>query len=451
MLMILPFLILVYFNHPTPEDFYYEEMVKSLGFYDAQRFFFKYWGGRFSYYALVSTNPLIVNSISGYNFEVLFLLVLFFISIYAFTSVFTSKYLKRGERLIFSSSIIFLYLYSMPSVGQGLYWLGSAINYNLAIVFILLFYMIYYRLSDTTNNKYRSIYLAICLLLSVLIAGFNEISALIFLMSVIFLLLKYRLIDKRFDLFLTIVLILNIVSIYIAFTAPGNSGRSGHYAGNHDFVNSFFNSFMFLFRQIFLWLFNSPLIPVTLLLIPFFMKIVKSENPKPNVFSINPVYPILITGLFIFTGIFIMMWSSGILPYGRILNSIFFVFLLGWFYNAVCLCYYFRERLKMYSFRNAKYVTLLSIIVIALVLFRDNNIKTAYTEIFDGSAMRFKNELNVRYDKLSLDACDSCIVKDQVTAPNSFFLMDIDEDPNSVYNTGYARYFKKSSVILNKQ
>ena len=30
-LMILPFLILVYFNHPTPEDFYYEEIVKRSG------------------------------------------------------------------------------------------------------------------------------------------------------------------------------------------------------------------------------------------------------------------------------------------------------------------------------------------------------------------------------------------------------------------------------------
>lgn len=339
----------------------------------------------------------------------------------------------------------------MPSVGQGLYWLGSAINYNLAVVFILLFYMIYYRLSNTLNNKYRSIYFTICILLSVLIAGFNEISALIFLMSVIFLILKNWLIDKRFDLFLTIVLILNIVAVYIAFTAPGNSGRSSHYPGNHDFLNSFVTSFEFLFRQIFSWLFNSPLFPVTLLLLPFFMKIVKSENPRPNVFSINPVYPILITGVFIFTGTFIMMWSSGIVPYGRILNSIFFVFLLGWFYNVVCLCYYFRERLKMYSFRNVKYITLLSIIVLAFVLIRDNNIKTAYTEILDGSAMSFKKELDVRYDKLSQDTCDSCIVKDHVIAPESFFLMDINEDPNSVYNIGYARYFNKRSVILNKQ
>ena len=139
----------------------------------------------------------------------------------------------------------------MPSVGQGFYWLGSSINYNLSIILILIFYLVYKRLNEVHDNKHRVIYFLICLLLSVAIAGFNEVAALIFLISIIILLSKNLVVDKKFNLLLTITLILNLISVYIAFTAPGNSGRSVHYAGNHDFFNSFFTSVTFLLSRYF--------------------------------------------------------------------------------------------------------------------------------------------------------------------------------------------------------
>ena len=177
---------------------------------------------------------------------------------------------------------------------------------------------------------------------------------------------------------------------------------------------------------------------------------VKSENPNLRVFSVNPVYPFLILYLFLFTGAFVMMWSSGILPYGRILNSLFFIFLFGWFYIVATLFYYFREKINLHYFRNTKYVTILSVIIILTFLIKDNNIKTAYTEIFDGSAMNFKTEINERYRDLLQDNCDSCEIKHSVTAPESFFFMDIVENPDAVYNIGYAKYFNKSSIVLKE-
>ena len=57
-LVILPFLVLHYFNQPTPEDFFYPGIVKESGFLDAQNYFYKFWGGRISYYALKETQLL---------------------------------------------------------------------------------------------------------------------------------------------------------------------------------------------------------------------------------------------------------------------------------------------------------------------------------------------------------------------------------------------------------
>lgn len=450
LLTVLPFLILVYFNHPTPEDFYYEEITKNLGFYDSQRLFFKFWGGRFSYYALISLNPLILNSFTGYNFAVLFLMIIFFIALYFFVSAFTKTKLSPAEILIFSASIIFLYLYSMPSVGQGFYWLGSAINYNLVTIFVFLFFIIYYRLNNNSIQKYGKIYSAICILLAIIIAGFNEISATIFSMSIIILFLKNLIKDKKFNWFLATTIILNLIFDYISFTAPGNLQRANQYTGNNNFNISFLKSLAFLFDQVFLWISDTPLIPVTFLLIPLFMKIVKPENKIPDIFSINPLYTVFILFLFLFTGIFLMMWSSGIVPYDRILNPLLFLFLIGWFYNVINLFSFFSGRLSTVSFKYAGYLSLLSVIIIFLFLIKDNNIKTAYSEMFNGSALNFKKELNERYNYLSQSNCDSCEIENQVIAPKSFFIMDIDENPKSVYNIGYALHFKKKSVVIKK-
>ncbi len=45
--MILPFLILNYFNHPAPEDFYWAEETKRLGFSKTIRSLYKFVGGRY--------------------------------------------------------------------------------------------------------------------------------------------------------------------------------------------------------------------------------------------------------------------------------------------------------------------------------------------------------------------------------------------------------------------
>ncbi len=111
LLTVLPFIILFYFNHPTTEDFYYIDITKNTGFLDAQRFFHKFWGGRYFYYALISTNPLIFKSIAGYNVLALILMLAFFCSIILFISEITKNSLTFREKLLFSLSIIF-YIYT---------------------------------------------------------------------------------------------------------------------------------------------------------------------------------------------------------------------------------------------------------------------------------------------------------------------------------------------------
>ncbi|MFZ1323528.1 MAG: hypothetical protein WAT71_18400, partial [Ignavibacteria bacterium] len=121
-LMVIPFIILCFYNQPTPEDFVFGLETKKLGFLKAQEFFYNNWSGRFFSYAVLSLNALLFVFIGGYKITSLLLMLLFFSSIYFLVSEFFKDKLNQKEIIVFSFSIIFLYLYKAPSVSEGFYW-----------------------------------------------------------------------------------------------------------------------------------------------------------------------------------------------------------------------------------------------------------------------------------------------------------------------------------------
>jgi Family of unknown function (DUF6056) len=449
-IMVLPFLILSYYNQPTPEDFYYEELTKKIGFIDSQRVFYKFWGGRYLYYALVSVNPLLFRSITGYNISSFILTISYFTVLYLFISELTKNYLTVKQRLLFSLSIIFLFLYSLPSVAQGFYWLGSEINYRIPLILIFLFFISYIRSNETSRSKRKFFYSVVCCLLAAGIAGFNEITASIFFVSIILLLLRDIFVNKKINRLLVIVTLITAISIYISFSAPGNFNRLKEYSGAEKFISSFVDSIAFVFSQTISWTFNSPIIPITLLLTPVLFRIVNSGKSVSNIFSVSPVYSVIILFLFLFTGTFIMEWSSGISPYGRILNVLYILFLMGWSYSIILFLHYIKTKFEITSLRFPKYLSAAAYLIIFFFLIRENNITTAYADLLSGKAGKFKNDVNERYEYILRDNCDSCEISLQIHAPKSLFFMDIDENPLSVYNLGYAMYFNKKSIVLKK-
>ncbi|MEO8209920.1 MAG: hypothetical protein ABI840_05135, partial [bacterium] len=258
-LIILPVLFLFYFNHPTTEDFYWGEIVKKAGFIDGQRFFLKYWGGRFTYYILMSLNPLFFNSIPAYNILLFLIMVSSVIILYLFISQFTGNSLTFKDKLFFTLSIFFLYLYAMPSIGQGLFCLGFIICYHLGIMLMLLFFIIYNRQIYTGNEKTKILYSIICCFVAIAIAGLNELSATIFLISIVLLLTKNLFVNKKINWSLVIFVIVTIIAVYIAFTSAGNSQRSKQYTDAHQLFYSVYNSGIFLLQQVVSWTINSPL------------------------------------------------------------------------------------------------------------------------------------------------------------------------------------------------
>jgi len=448
-LLTFPFLVLNYFNNPTAEDFFYGEELIRKGFILSQGILNRFWGGRYFTYLFLGINPLLLKSIAAYKVTVFLLMILFCAVLYFFVNELFKNSIPFRDRFMIFISILFLYLFGMSSVSQGFYWYGSVVCYNFSIMLLLLLIIFYKRLVNSDSVRQKIFYTIICCLCSFAIAGSSEIAGVIMLIINMLMVYTSFLREKKIRLNLVIIVLVSIIFILISFTMPGNSSRANQYPGRHQLMFSLENSFEFLLQQLFIWIFNTPLLWVTILLLPVFILFIKNKSGI-EIFSINPLITLIAWFGFVYSGIFIMLWSSAIVPYDRILNLIYFAFLSGWFLNVLTLLSFGIKKKLFEKINIPKIIILLSGVITLLFIFRENNITTAYTELFNGDAAKFNNEVNERYDFIKNSSVDSVKVDSLSKSPKSFFYMDITTDPKIFYNRGYANYFNKKAIMLKK-
>ena len=442
-LAVLPFLILNYFNQPTPEDFFFGEETRTFGFSKAYRSFYKFWGGRFFGYILVAVNPLYFKSLAGYKLATLLMILIYISTLYFFISEFTKGNLTYSEKSVFTLSVFFVFLYSMPSAGQGFYWLVSVIYYNLGMVSLMLAIIFYSRIDKTVEPGKKIIYTATCVFFSAATAGSNELAAITLLLLAFLSALRKIFFVKKFGLTDFIILVAVIISVYIAFTSPENFKRAGYYENSRNIFYSVNNSAIFLTKEILKWIFFSPLLIITFILIPLCIKFCDKGIYKVNPYSITALSLVIL-----YLQTFLVFWSTGNAPYDRILNFLFFTFIILWFYSVAAIIFKFRERINVLYSKIPAFVPATAVLLLLLTLTAENNIKTAYLEIFNGSAMKYDDEMKSRYSYITESKTDTVIIGRITEIPKSFFLLDISNDPNVFYNQGYSRYFNKKAIYI---
>lgn len=446
-LSLIPLLILHFFNQPTPEDFYYSGEAAKIGLMDSMRVLYKFYGGRYFTYFVISLNPLYFGSITGYRICAMFLMLLFYYVFFLFVSEFTKSGLNLSERILISLSVYVLYLLAMPSLSQGFYWLVSAVHYQAALILFMLFAVYYFRIDKAESKSKRNIYIFISCLLTVAIPGTVELSAAMIIIIVSVLLIKSIFIDKKLSWWLIIIALLTIVCVYFVLKSPGNDQRSVKYADNHNFYLSLKSSLEFLIATIADWKFNSPLIALTVLFIPFYFKIVNANKSelKPTFIKILSIISIFF--VILYTNIFIIYWSLGIPPYDRILDFIYFIFLTGWFVIIICIVSIVSMKFKIYNYTPPKFIYAVAATIIVIFLYRENNFTRAYSDLMTGKASEFNKEVNERYDMISKSTADSLQIDTIRTVPKTFFFQDITKDTKRPFNIGYQSYFQKKYIV----
>ena len=444
---LVPLLILHYFNQPTPEDFYYSGEAGKIGLMDSMRVLYKFYGGRYFTYLLISLNPLYFHSFTGYKIFTLMLMLLFYFVFFLFVSEFTKSRLNLMERILFSLSVFFFYLFAMPSLSQGFYWLVSAVHYQVALMLIMLFAIYYSRIDNECSIVKRNLTIFITCLITIAIPGTVELSAALMLIIVSLLIMSSIVKDKKISWWLILIALITIVCVYFVIKSPGNDQRSVKYADNHNLFLSLYSSFMFMFQSISSWVFNSPLPVITVLFVPYFFKLTRAGSSEEKSTDVKLLYLIILFLLMLYINIFIIYWSLGIPPYDRILDFIYFIFLVGWFCIIISLTSFITRKYGIEEFKLPNYIYAAAVILIVFFVLRENNITTAYSDLFSGKASEFNRTLFERYDDISKNSSDSLELDSIKNIPQTFFFLDITKDNKRPFNIGYCSYFNKKYIV----
>lgn len=448
--MVLPFVILFFFNQPSADDWGLAENTRIMGFLNAQSHYYKSWTGKFFSNAVLSYNPLYFRSLFGYKILTLLLMMLFSYFLFVLFSELTKKVLSFRERFLFSLSVFFMYLYAMPSLSQSFYWLTASVVYQTGIMLIMIFLILYTKITNPARTSSEKLLTFVSLLLLIAIAGCSEMSMVTGVLMITLLLICKLINEKKLNSRLILFALTTALSSYVLLSAPGNSVRGTLYPESHKLLPALITTFLTMKDLLFSWIFLSPLIFITFLITPVLYKFIINSGKKPIGIFINPVLTSLTLLVILFILIFTPVWSLGRSPFSRTVNVIYFVFLIGWFYNVMILIYYFFRKYKFNTDRLPGYFYTFAMIIVVLFLFKKNNVKNAYADLLRGGAVRYNNELNDRYEYLSKSVSDSIVVPNLANTPRTIFLSDISSDPKSEFNSKYAHYFNKRYISVMK-
>lgn len=448
--MILPFLILFLYNHPYNDDLTFGYIFKTTGFIDSQIFVYTRWAGRYFANAVLGLNPLIYGSFTGYKIFTFLLLISFLSVFFYFISELTKNFLNIKKRFLLSLSIIFLFFYSMPIVSEGIYWMAGSVFYLVGLMMLMIFLVLYSKLNIAGSSSSNSSTFILSAIVLVALIGSNELTMFIGNLIILLIVINTLLSKKKIDFKLILYILLAIVFTYITISAPGNSLRGSKFSNTHNFILSIQLTVKALAFYLSSWIFLSPLLPVTILLTPVISKLMRfSENNKKSFFT-NPVFVSIILLFILVVSFFVPAWSMGMAPYERTVNFIFFIFLLGWFYIMILIFKFLSVKFNFNADRIPKFAYTIAFAGIVLFLFKNNNIKDAYSDLLKGQAAAFNNEQFARYDLIYKNPSDSLTVPPIVNKPYSIFLGDLSTDPQDRLNKLYAQYFYKKSVSITE-
>jgi len=449
-LAIVPFVLLFLYNHPSPEDFYfsYEARIKSL--WTNTKVQYRHGTGRYFQNFLLYLRPVYDKFFISYKAGCFLFMALFFSSVLLSVSLLTVKLISFRERILISLVIIFTYLYAMPEVSSGFYWYGGISAYHSGIILVPIFFAFLVKSGNSINSASGLVYAFMALIVLILITGVNEILAILLFLFTLFLNIRHFVKDRSIKWQYVVFVIASGIFLYILLKSPGNKFRLTQFPGNTNFSYSFFNSFVFLYQNILSWIFNSPLLACSLILLPVYFKISEKKKNLKNKLLTNPVGFSICWIIVLYISVFFSYYSTTVVL-SRTSNFIYFIFIAGWFYLLYILSNIIFTKGKFSFIKNRKYLYGLSLVFIILFLIKPNNITTAFNDLFSGSAHSYNRQLNERYQFLENCPNDSCRVDSLINIPKTIFYKDITSNSTMLSSEWYGNFFNKKSVALKIQ
>lgn len=444
-ILITPLILLSTHIFPNSDDFAFYNIRTNYGFWEAQKYWYSNWTGRYASSAVMSLKLFLGSE--NYILYRLAPIILIFLSIHSIYLLVSLFYPLKTRIALINESILYflLFCFLMPSIYEGFYWLSGSITYTLSN--ILLVYNIFFaiRFSKTKKNKY----LFFSILMLIITCGLNET---ILVINLFFIILtnvffnipkrQSRRINKRL-LFLMMIIV--ILCFLIVLLAPGNEIRQNGLMNHGNLIYALKKTIIAVKGFLGIW------IPAILIVALFVLSNDKSNRSKDNfkIKTIEVVFLLVISLSIPFIGFFASYWSMGLIPPNRAINTILWCFLLLSLLSILTLAQiYFGHEIKNLS--KNKFLKYSLFLILIIQLQKENNIRSSFIDLLSGNSISLFKELSHRIDHVKSSNQDTIYLMPLNTKTILIKGLDISSNPRHWRNILMAEYFDKNVIILKK-
>lgn len=449
-LVVFPLIALSFYNQPSPvDDYSFADTARKYGIWQAQQFYYDGWTGRYFHNLMVHTGPLVWEWYDAYSIFPILLLIALWISFYALIRRLTRTVLTRTEQVVTASAALFLFISQLVSIPEFFFWYAGLACYSVSCVcFLLLLDAL--MAHDQIQFRLSGSFLLIESLLVAVIIGSSETSmimAMALLGTVLLALLIYR---RKLPVSLLLLLAVAGVCCFFLIHAPGNAVRMSGNSHSQDIVFSVTETLKYSLNYFPQQIFQTPLIPLSLLFLPIAYRLTDSRNPTRRYFEVHPVLALIPYVGLLFVLTLLHYWAVGVQPVARLLNTINLILILGWFYNLTIWVRVFRQKVGVPSFLSGYQWAVVGVVTLALgyVTYRNANLRMAYADLRSGRAREFHDAIEERYERMTHSTSDTVTLRPLPVRPASLFLGDLDPEASGFWNKYWASYYHKKGVQL---
>ena len=447
LLILLPFLAIAFYNHPSADDYIcaipamkWGPITTTLGWYFS-------WSSRFTSAFFISLNPLVYKWLTGYQLNAWLLMAMvssgFFFWFRAVSRFSSFPALASLAILAFTG-----YLATVPSMVEAFYYLSGAICYQPANSFLLILISWWFfniPLTSFSQLNIRSGFvLAIQGFLLFLIAGTNEM-AMLFGLSLSGGLWLYRLItDKKWHPGLALLFFASVFSTGLVIFSPATYYRMQASSSlKRTLSEVLINSTAGYLEYVWSWLSNPTflLFSITFLFIPV-------SNRVP---LLKRSWLITLTVLSVLLSAFCFVPSflgEGLVQ-GRTANALLFNFFLLYMLNVV---FWKRSLAPSTVDENPEPVisiqTRMLMLATVLSVLLTSNFRNVFHDLYSGEAASYNHERLERIRQVETSVSDSIWVQPVQHRPKTIFFGEIGDYPQPWYDNFYAVYHGKKFVHL---
>lgn len=462
-LSIVPLLWISLYNHPSADDFDY-----AVGTYAAWksgrsilavlreaaatsvRFWHK-WQGLYTSAFLLALEPAIFGEqyyrITG------FLTVGMVVCANLLFFMYVLHRRLKGRRLTaaaLGAASACLMLQQMPSAVEGLYWYNGAMNYTFFFGLLLAFFCLLLAICKEQKKSALILKMILASLCAVTLSGGNHVTAFAgLLLSAAVFAVAMILKKKRYAWSVAVVFLLEAAGFLLNVSSPGTKVRASAFAQPRGVIWTVWNALVFLLEQMNRWL-GLAVLAALVLFLPFLWKEARGVYARTGFTFPYPLFVLLASIALMGAMLCPSYYAMGAAGAGRLVNVVYFAFILLLFVNAFYLCGYCAAQLEFSDF-SWNYGWVLTVIFVGcgavIGCMKGTAGYSAWKSVSSGEAGLYSQEADARYNLYINSKGEDVEVAPFSVCPALLYFDDITEDAEDWRNGNVAEYYGLNSVV----